>query len=416
MKILHLVHAYFPAIGGSEYLVQKVSEYLANTGKDDVTVFTTFAYNSGLFTGRTQEQVPSNRANEIVKNVVVRRFPVINRWARPLYFFQYALYRTRFPFNGFFRMMYYGPISPGMRSEVKKFDADIIAAAPFPLYHMNYPFFNNKNAPVVLIGCMHTSDKHGFHNPRIVKLIRRADGYVALSPFEKEFMVKTWKIPEEKIAVIGVGIDVRPPSPRSAQVRELFNITSGEPLIGFVGQHGLHKGIKTLIQAMPAVWKKAPKTHLIIAGGTTSFTPMFKKLALAEDEPGNPRIHFIDNVSEALKFDIIEACDIFASPSGFESFGITVLEAWMKKKPVVACDIDVTRTLIQNNENGFLVPYKNHGALADILLTLIEKPSFRSDAGEKGYDQLINHYTSDSIGEQYRAFYDKIIHGRSING
>jgi glycosyltransferase involved in cell wall biosynthesis len=415
MKILHLVHAYHPAVGGSEYLVQQVSEYLANDCGDDVTVFTTFAYNSALFTGRKTGAMPKSREKEVINNVKIRRFPVINRWAKFLYIAQHIFYRFRLPGNGFWRRLYYGPLAPKMKKAAADFDADVIVSAPFPLNHMQYGFKNK--VPVILVGCMHTVDKHGFHNPWILKAIRKADGYIALTPHEKEFLVEQWGIDENRtrIEVIGVGIDTRHPSASPNSTREQIGIGSREPLIVFFGQHGLHKGINILIRAMSRVWEKFPDTRLIIAGGTTPFTGSFKKLARSVEMGSGQqdRIHFLDNVDEKRKYEIIEACDIFASPSGYESFGITILEAWMKRKPVVACNIEATRNLVRDGETGFLVEYNNHTQLAETLVRLIENPDLRKKAGENGHRKLKENYTREIIGKKYRDFYDKIVHSKN---
>lgn len=406
MKILHLVHAYYPAVGGSEYLMRQVSEYLAKKAGDDLTVFTTFAYNSGLFTNPRVHPMPADKSEEVINHVKIKRFPVINRWAKLLYVIQYILYRLRFPGNGFLRMLYYGPISPMMKKTAENFHADLIVSAPFPLNHMNYGFKNENKTPVILVGCMHIADKHGFHNPRIKKMIGKAKGYIALTSHEKDFLANQWGIDAAKIEVIGVGIDIHRTSSSTINIREEISCGAKNPLIAFVGQHGLHKGIDTLIQAMPRVWRKFPNTQLIVAGGTTPFTDKFKQLA---QRAGLDRIHFIDNVDENKKYAILETCDIFASPSGFESFGITILEAWSQKKPVIACNIEATRHLIRDGDTGFLVEYKNIPQLADILIKLIGDPGLRKKIGEKGYKKLQKNYTKEIIGEKYRNFYDKII-------
>lgn len=410
MKILHLIHAYHPAVGGSEYLMQQVSEYLVNKTGDDVTVFTTFAYNSGLFTNPRVVPMPGNKAEETINHVKIKRFPVINQWAKILYAIQYILYRLRFPGNGFLRMLYYGPISPKMKKAVADFNGDVIVSAPFPLNHMNYGFINNNKTPVILVGCMHLADKHGFHNHRIKKMIRKAKGYVALTPYEKDFLVNQWGIDAARIEVIGVGIDIHQhdKNNKSINIRKELGCGAKDTLIAFVGQHGLHKGIDTLIKAMPRVWGKFPGTQLIIAGGTTPFTNRFKYQAQMMELD---RIHFIDNVDENKKYEILETCDIFASPSGFESFGITILEAWSKKKPVIACNIEATRHLIRDGETGFLVEYKNIPQLAEILIRLIDDPGLRKKIGEKGYKKLQKNYTKEIIGEKYRKFYKKIASG-----
>ncbi|MCP4219362.1 MAG: glycosyltransferase family 4 protein [bacterium] len=405
MKILHVVHAYSPALGGTEFLVQQVSEYLSNAAKESVSVYTTFAYNTALFTDPKAASLQKDNEEEIINNVKVRRFPVKNRWGKYLYYLQYICFRLRLWGNGRLRMLYYGPISPALKKGIKEADHDIIVAAPFPLNHTNYVFKNRHKKPVVLIGCMHTTDRHGFANPRLRKNIRRADGYVALSTHEKDYLVQEWGIDEKKIRVIGVGLKTECP-PVKQEIRERLGINKGAPVIAFVGQHGLHKGLETLILSMKTIWQSYPAARLIIAGGTSPFTDSMKQLAAFID--GEERIFFLDNIDEELKNDILCGCDIFATPSGFESFGITIIEAWKRKRPVVACRIPATKSLICEYENGLLVDYKHAPELAQALQELLADPELRCKIGEGGYEKFVSTYSWEVVGKKYHDFYREV--------
>lgn len=422
MKILHVVHAYWPAVGGTEFLVQQVSEYLANDAKEDVTVFTTFAYNTALFTDPHAPSLPVEKQEETLNGVKVRRFPVRNRWGRLLYFLQYVFYRLRLWGNGRLRMLFYGPISPLMKKAIKNSEADIIAAAPFPLNHTNYVFKNRGKKPVVLIGCIHTADRHGFTNPRIIKNIKRAAGYIALTQHEKDYLVHRWGIDEKKIRVIGVGVDTeKTPAPTGRKgIRQELGIPRTAPVIAFVGQHGLHKGIETLLLAMPMVWQRFPGARLIIAGGTSPFSGLLEELSDfidhcpssdPEKEKGvlEKQVFFLENIDEAMKSDILASCDIFTTPSGFESFGITILEAWKHRKPVIACRIHATMSLIEEYETGLLVDYKNPIELAEALKELIADLGLRKKLGEKGFEKLTNNYSRQVVGTQYHEFYREVL-------
>ncbi len=422
MKILHVVHAYWPAVGGTEFLVQQVSEYLANDAGEDVTVFTTFAYNTALFTDPHVPSLSVDKQEETLNGVKVRRFPVRNRWGRLLYFLQYVFYRLRLWGNGRLRMVFYGPISPLMKKAIKNSDADIIVAAPFPLNHTNYVFKNRGKKPVVLIGCIHTADRHGFTNPRIIKNIKRAAGYIALTQHEKDYLVHRWGIDEKKIRVIGVGVDTeKKPTPTFRKgIRQELGIADTAPVIAFVGQHGLHKGMETLLLAMPMVWQCFPGARLIIAGGTSPFSGLFKELSgFMDSRPGvavekdkgalNKRVFFMENIDEAMKSDILANCDIFTTPSGFESFGITILEAWKHKRPVIACRIHATMSLVEEYETGLLVDYKNPIELAEALKELIADPELRKKLGDRGFEKLTNQYSRQVVGKQYHDFYREVL-------
>ena len=77
MRILHVVHGYPPSVGGSQLLVQHLSEQLVTRYGDRVTVFTTTARNVEMFWNPREPALPAG--TEVINGVTVRRFPVFNR-------------------------------------------------------------------------------------------------------------------------------------------------------------------------------------------------------------------------------------------------------------------------------------------------------------------------------------------------
>ena len=406
MKILHVIHGYTPAIGGAEFLVQQLSEYLANNTNDEVTVYTTFGYNTEFFSNSELPSISSDRSNEVINGVGVRRFKVINRFGKKLNLLQSIFYRYRLWGNGFLRMFYYGPISPSMKKAIRNYSGDLIVGSSFPLYHMNYLFNNKRRLPVILIGCYHTTDNHGFDNTKIMDLIRKASGYAALTVHEKQFLVNKG-IEADKIEVIGVGLPIRKDSEGEDRVGSIdpSDVKSRQaPVILFVGQHGRHKGIDILMQSMPGVWMRHPDAVLQIVGAKTCYTPVLKNLAVHLENGTPKRIRFMDNVSEQDKENAIKHCDIFVTPSRYESFGITILEAWKHKKPVIACNLEATKCLISDRDTGILVEYNDIKQLTAAIISLLEEPGKRLLFGENGHKKYLENFTIDTVGRKYREF------------
>ena len=75
MDVLHVVHGYAPARGGTEVLFQRVSEGLVRDYGDSVTVYTTRGYNTGYFVDPGQPAIPY-REGEQRNGVSIRRFPI----------------------------------------------------------------------------------------------------------------------------------------------------------------------------------------------------------------------------------------------------------------------------------------------------------------------------------------------------
>ena len=76
MKILHVVQAYHPAIGGSEWLTKNFSEHLVSRYGDQVTVFTTNVYKPEAFWRTKGPLMPPGE--EVINGVTVRRFKIFN--------------------------------------------------------------------------------------------------------------------------------------------------------------------------------------------------------------------------------------------------------------------------------------------------------------------------------------------------
>src|SRR5450759_2437688 len=133
MRILHVVQGYTPAIGGTERVIQKISEKLVERYADQVTVYTTVGYNCEIFWRRDQPSLPAGVTT--INGVTVRRFPVFNHCNELRRLLAGGSYRFRLPFNDYFRLWYNGPLIPSLPGEIARAGADIISASSFPLLH-----------------------------------------------------------------------------------------------------------------------------------------------------------------------------------------------------------------------------------------------------------------------------------------
>ncbi len=408
MRVAHFVQGYQPAIGGTEYLIQRVSEELVNTFRDEVTVYTTNAYNCEAFTHPGTKVMTAGE--EIINNVTVKRYPVFNRLAPVLSAAQKVSFRFRLPRNDLIRTAYSGPLLPGLWSDLGRVDADVVAASSFPLMHMHYAGIaaRRAGAALVLHGGLHPEDAWGFDRPVIYKAIAKADAYIANTTFERDFLLGK-DIERKKIHVVGVGTDPEKFTGVDASVvRERLGWPD-DPIITFVGQQGGHKGIETLLKAMPLVWRRLPEAKLIIAGSRTAYSLVLDGLIEDFAPEEQKRVVMIPNFEEKEKAEIIAAADVFASPSGFESFGITYLEAWAAGKPVIGCRSGAVPSVITDGQDGVLVDYKDHRELAGALLELLFDGRLRDALAANGRRKVMENYTWKIVGERFRSVYAKVV-------
>jgi glycosyltransferase involved in cell wall biosynthesis len=144
---------------------------------------------------------------------------------------------------------------------------------------------------------------------------------------------------------------------------------------------------------------------LVVAGARTPYSEELRRLA--EKLPGHARSHllFVDDVTTAERAQLLADCDVFASPSAQESFGITTLEAWSQAKPVVVGDGPAQRSVVEDGVSGILVPHGNKARLLEVLATLAGDASLRARLGEAGRWRLRERYDHSAVVSQYHSLF-----------
>jgi len=402
LRLLQLVHGYPPAVGGVEFAVRDICERLVSRHGADVTVFTTNAYTNANYLDGSLPTVPIQEG-EVQNGVKVRRFPVVTAWARPLRLLQRGFYNLRLPGNDVLRTLYQGPISPALRRATREFDADVVSAASFPLNHMRYAFAR-PGRPVVLIGAIHTDDPWGYERPNLLKLAGRAQATVAFTEPERDWLL-AHGAPARRVRVLGLGIDPDPCPPHPQDFRDSAGVAAGDYLVAYVGQQGGHKGIEVLISSLPRLLEAVPGAFLVVAGSRTPYSAVLERLASELPPAARARFRLLSDLTAQRKTDLLAACDVFASPSGHESFGITNLEAWARSRPVVLGDGPAQRSITEPGVSSLLVPYRDAEALLDALVRLARDPGLRRRLGEAGRRRLLERYTLDGVVDAYFDLY-----------
>jgi glycosyltransferase involved in cell wall biosynthesis len=162
------------------------------------------------------------------------------------------------------------------------------------------------------------------------------------------------------------------------------------PYFLFVGRLERIKGLQTLI----ALWDRVPRHDLLVAG-TGSYESALRAMAA-----GNPRIRFLGALAQrdlgALYFHA-DACII---PSiTYETFGMTAVEAFARKTPVVVRDLGALPEIVEDSGGGFA--YRSEQELLDALERIARSPGLRGELGQKGYDAFLERWCREAHLSQY---------------
>jgi glycosyltransferase involved in cell wall biosynthesis len=154
----------------------------------------------------------------------------------------------------------------------------------------------------------------------------------------------------------------------------------------FVGRLEKRKGVDVLLEAAINLVEEFPHVEFVLAGDDSipteegpSYRAQFERRYA--DESAAQRVIFKGRVSDEELHQHYADCDIFCSPSRYESFGLVFLEAMAFGKPVVGCKAGGQMEVIQDGVNGRLCPVDDAAALATALRQLITDDQQRAAFG-----------------------------------
>lgn len=147
----------------------------------------------------------------------------------------------------------------------------------------------------------------------------------------------------------------------------------------YLGRISPEKGIEHLLRAVANV----REVSLDITGDTGGEYPA-SIVALAESELGE-KATFRGFVSGDAKESLFSDAFCVACPSiCVENMPNAVLEAYAHSLPAVAFDVGCMGEIVENGVTGFVVPYKDEGALAERIRALAGDRALARRMGENG--------------------------------
>jgi phosphatidylinositol alpha-mannosyltransferase len=205
--------------------------------------------------------------------------------------------------------------------------------------------------------------------------------------------------------IIPNGIDYARFSDPDIEPIERFN--DGRPNILFVGRLDKRKGFRHLMRAFPYIKKEVPDARLIVVGAFDDKEKApFIRYARSNGLRG---IHFVGYVSRDELPRFYRTANLFCAPStGFESFGIVLLEAMAAGLPIVASDIAGYRLVLTQGREGQLVPAAEPTLLARAAVELLRKPALRAVMGQYGRATAAQ-YDWTHIADQVLAYYTDLL-------
>jgi glycosyltransferase involved in cell wall biosynthesis len=202
--------------------------------------------------------------------------------------------------------------------------------------------------------------------------------------------------------VVGAGIEpdeMGTPAVDGRRFRERHRLGSA-PLLLHVGRKEPGKRWQEAVEAVSLV--RAPGARLALVGRDVDRRPVARGRTL-----------LLGEIPRADVLDAYDACDALILPSHHESFGIVLLEAWMRGKPVLASrGCGPVASIVEDGVDGFLCEGPTQYAAA--FDRLVADPGEAGRMGERGRAKVLARYTWDGIARRLRDLYGELAPGASV--
>jgi glycosyltransferase involved in cell wall biosynthesis len=226
------------------------------------------------------------------------------------------------------------------------------------------------------------------------RLLSRADRTIVMSSTGAEILRRRYGISTDRLRVVPHGVPDRP----------LRNPDELKPRFGWEGRKVLmtfgllapDKGIRHMIEAMPAIVGEHPEVLYEVVGATHP-NQVRKEgerhrrmlMDLARELKVGDHVRFVDRfVEQEELLDMLQAADIYVTPylnmaqvtSGTLSYAVAV------GKPVIATPYAHARDILADG-HGILVPPAEAGVLASAAIDLLENDAKRQAIGDAAYQR-----------------------------
>ena len=284
---------------------------------------------------------------------------------------------------------------------IKKEKIDLIHANSSAAGRAVYPASKRMHIPWIITA-------HGlFGRRRRDRVMEKANRIICVSNFTRAELERDTDIPKHNMEVIHNGIDITKFTSQGYRnrLRTQWNIGDNEFVVGIVARIGdiYGKGHDDLLQAM-IHGSTTPTWKLLVVGkgaGLQALEQRVNQLKL------NERVIFCGHRTDVSR--ILEVTDALALPSRLENFPLSILEAMVMGKPIVAYAVGGICEAVSNYDTGFLVPKGDIATLAARINELQGDPKMAIQIGERGRQKVWQEFDHEQMVDKVIALYTQIL-------
>jgi glycosyltransferase involved in cell wall biosynthesis len=220
---------------------------------------------------------------------------------------------------------------------------------------------------------------------RMLGEIRQADFISIPSTFVKNSFLEN-NISEGQLIINPYGINADFFHPEEKYLDQPFTVIA-------VGSVEIRKGFQYLLEAFHCLGLK--DAELIIIG---KIHPHFQRIKAKYDK--NLSIKFLGNLSREDTAKAMRKADVKVMPSLVEGLSLVILETMASGTPVISSENAGGLDVIEEGEDGFIVPIREVDAIAERLRWCYAHREDLIHMGKKARKKVVEHYTEAKYGKR----------------
>ena len=240
-------------------------------------------------------------------------------------------------------------------------------------------------------------------------LLENVSKIITVSDDNKKLLQKAYPDHKDKITTIHNGIDITwwqsqllrfTEEDRKKIKEELFEANENTLIITSIAALHERKGLKYLIEAMPALTKEFPNIKLIIVGEGPQKSELENLISKFKLEN---HVKLLGQQKETPK--ILKSSDIFVLPSLREAFGLVNLEAMLAPLPILASKVGGISEVVEDGKTGILIEPGNVEKFTEALRALIISPEKRQKMAIAGQKRVLENFSAEKMAKEYEKIY-----------
>jgi len=231
------------------------------------------------------------------------------------------------------------------------------------------------------------------------KVLYLADHIIGISPLQGAIFAKI--LGYNKVSMIPTGI------PQYMYVDKPRFIEDGKLKVLFIGRITQEKGVKELLHGIHEVRKVIGDKNIELRFIGPDYGYLKTAQKIINELKLNNIVKILGVVTEEEKVKNLDWCDVLVLPSYYEAFGVPILEAMARGKPVIATKTVGAISLIKHGVTGFLIEIGNWKAIARYLLYLYSNPELKYELGRRAL-KYSRQFSNEKMIEKHIELYQKL--------